>query len=235
MTVDIDGNIYNLYQQLFFKHLLCSLLDHGRSAKSWIYSVTVWETQLPHNVLPLSCIQSVSLFYKCCYYYRTKWWMANASSSHWLFAEVLHAVTLTPHHVTSVHFVFIHVSPFQSAVIISCVPPACVCPHVSSPRLDATPLVSCLTRGKRGSQEGSLSVCDCSFLPLALHVWSSHGLCCTATQWCLKCYCSLLITVKERKKKWISLAVDVWDFNMLQILAIEYLWFAAMLTFNRDV
>ncbi len=94
-----------------------------------------------------------------------KWWMANASSSHWLFTAVLHTVTLTPHHVTSEHFIFIHVSPFQLFVGNVCVCVCvCVCVSlsfcvqllfpafhlhlcacVSSSKLDTAPLVSCLT------------------------------------------------------------------------------------------
>lgn len=131
--------------------------------------------QPPLDVLPLSSTQSVSLYSWCCFA-TAKWWMANASSSHWLFTEVLHTVTFMPHHVTSEHFIFIHVSTFQPAVCRKCV---CVCAWAyvyncyflpcTLPRLDTAPCQLFNPRANAEVKE-SLSAEDCSSLLLALTV-----------------------------------------------------------------
>lgn len=163
--------------------------------------------------------------------------MANAWSSHWLFIEVFHTVTLTPRHVTSECFTLIHVSPFQSAVcqkcvcardftvIAFCIPPACVCVCVSSPRLDAAHLVSCLTLERTWKSKGARQ-CNTARSYRWLSMGGVHTVsstvhcCCNATQWHLKCYCRLLSTVKERTKRrsaWLWMfKILIWSKSLLQ-------------------
>lgn len=149
-----------------------------------------------------------------------KWWMTAASSSHWLFTVLLHTVTLMPHHVTSEHFRFIHVSPLQPYVSWKCMHvcvyvdsiagSSCYFPLltlvyvfvcVSSTRLDATHLSNVLTLeqmwiSKRACQ--SMTAYSCCWL-LYAGFPMLHGSC-TATESCLKCYCRIFSSIEERKQ-----------------------------------
>lgn len=135
-----------------------------------MYSVTVYDRLNCLSVLPLSCVQTARL---CSYYSTTAqcdgWQMPQAHIDFLLRYFTLSLSRLALWH-QSILYSFMSV-PF----ILTLLFPAFhlhVCLHVSSPRLDVTSLVSCLTLGQ---------------------TWKSNR----AHQWLIPTTCSLCVELTQ--------------------------------------